>query len=97
MLTDEQIEEYDERVDETGINVYRLVTKLVGPIEPVGETHEDTKRLDNLKHMVAVVSMLIEDIGVVAEMEDRFHQASIKEAGGYAFNFLRSLVPDEVV
>ena len=41
------------------INMYEVVTKLVGPINPVGETRRDAERLENLKVMGELVGALI--------------------------------------
>lgn len=36
------------------MDIYEVVTKLVGPIDPAGETHTDKKRFENLKVMCDV-------------------------------------------
>ena len=65
-----------------------VVDKLVGKIDPVGETNTDEKRLENLKTMCALVDSLVTDIWYVAQNKDRC-EYSIKQAGIYAEKFLR--------
>lgn len=70
---------------------YDVVTKLIGPIAPQGATHIDDKRLKNLKEMTELVQALITDIKYVAQYKDR-HEASMKEAGKFADDFLKELL-----
>lgn len=64
-----------------------IVKKLVGQIEPVGETHTDEKRFENLKQMTALVDQLICEIQEVAEFRDRV-ESSLARSGRHAHNFL---------
>ena len=63
-----------------------IVRKLVGPIDPVGETHEDERRFTNLQVMCRVVGNLLLDIDEVLQKktDQRF---SVKRAGDYADKF----------
>ena len=65
------------------IDVYEIVIKLVGPIEPVGETRTDEKCFENLKTMTELVERLLHDIADVAVQKER-PEFSIKKAGEYA-------------
>lgn len=67
-----------------------IVQKLVGSITPAGESHLDTKRLENLKVMCDLVEDLVYEITFVARDEDRY-EASMKEMGTYARKFLDNL------
>jgi len=64
----------------TADEAYKVITKLIGPINPVGETHIDTGRFDNLKVMTDVVEMLLIDIDKVTANKDR-HEYSMNLAG----------------
>jgi len=76
------------------INVYEVVRKLIGPIYPVGETHTDDKRFENLKEMTALIEDLVQDLfGLDAERAS--HQFSVKRAADYASDFVKNLVPDK--
>ena len=71
-------------------NIKEIVQKLVGSISPAGESHLDTKRLENLKVMCSLVEDLVYEINFVARDEDR-HEASMKAMGTYARKFLDNL------
>lgn len=70
--------------------MYEVVTKLVGPTLPVGETHTDEQRFENLKVLTQLVESLIKDISLVAQLRGQY-QHSISKAGKYAHDFLDSL------
>jgi hypothetical protein len=71
----------------TADEAYKVITKLIGPINPVGETHTDTSRFENLKVMTEVVDQLLTDIDRVASYHDRI-EYSMKLAGQHACKFL---------
>lgn len=55
--------------------VYDLVMKMNGPIKPAGETNADDKRLENLKELTRVSSMIIDDIADVAAYSARYEHS----------------------
>lgn len=69
-----------------------IVRKLIGPINPVGESYTDEERLENLKQLCNLVESLLLDIDEVAFHKNR-PEYSIKRAGDYADKFIQ----DEVV
>jgi len=66
-----------------------IVMKLTGGIKPVGSTHIDTERLDNLKTLTAVVDSLLFDIEEVSRMDGL--EASIQDAAHFSKQFLRHI------
>lgn len=66
---------------------YDIVKKLVGEIEPVGETNTDEKRFKNLEQMTNLVDSLLLEIRTVSECKTS-HEYSVKKAGEFADNFL---------
>lgn len=46
--------------------VFDLVYRLLGSVEPVGESNVDERHLDNLKEYDKLIAMLIDTIGVDA-------------------------------
>lgn len=70
-----------------GRTVYEVVTKLIGPIDPIGETNADDDRFDNLKELAILVDKLVYDIDAVIPNKRRA-EFSMKRAGEYADNFL---------
>jgi hypothetical protein len=69
-----------------------VVNKLIGPIEPVGETTTDEKRYENLKAQCELVEQLILDIQYVAKNNKDRHEHSMKRAGEYADRFLTNTI-----
>ena len=76
------------------MNIYEVVTKVVGPINPVGETHTDNRRFDNLEVMCDLVDRLLTDIDGVAQNKHRC-EYSMKKAGVYASDFYTQIGIEE--
>ena len=70
--------------------VYLVVQKLIGNICPIGATHTDNNRFDNLKELCKLVDKLVYDIDHITTYKDS-QMYSIKRAGEYADNFLTQL------
>ena len=67
---------------------YDVVKKLIGEINPVGESNEDNKRFENLKAMCELLNEIHTAVDNVAyEYRDR-QEFSIKRACDYAKNQL---------
>lgn len=69
-----------------------VVKKLIGNINPVGETNTDNERFENLKEMCELVNNLIECIDDVSYNNRNSHEASIKRASVYASDFLKDTI-----
>ena len=69
------------------MNLHQIVTKLVGPVDAIGEHNADQKRLANLKTLTELVEMLLLDIHYAARSANN-HQDSMKAIGKYAKEFL---------
>jgi hypothetical protein len=72
------------------INVEITKENLEKPIIPVGETYEDTRRLENLKERIDLIEYLLLDVRKTAEDKNRI-EYSMREAGKLADDFLNSL------
>ena len=72
------------------MNIYDLVRKILGGIQPVAETHCDDEKYENLKATIELVELLIGDIGEVAKEKDR-QEFSVSRAGKRANEFLITL------
>lgn len=72
------------------MTLYDIVKKLAGPIDPVGETNADTKRLENLKATIDLVDRLVFDIAESAKSKDR-QESSMEKIGRKAYEFLSLL------
>jgi len=73
----------------SNIDLYEVVRKLTGNIEPVGETYADNASFENLKALTELVDRLVTDIDSVAENEGR-SEFSMQRAGKHASHFLTS-------
>lgn len=72
------------------MDYYTVVKKLLGPIEPVGETNCDNERLENLENTIKLVDNLLFDIGRVSGYKD-CQEYSRSRAGKRAENFLNDV------
>lgn len=50
-------------------DIYEVIKKLVGSIEPVGSTHVDEARLKNTETLGLVVLLLVDDLVRVAQRD----------------------------
>lgn len=71
------------------MDIYDVVKKLVGNINPVGETNTDNQRFDNLQVMVDLLDKLLVDVGDVARFNLKRHEYSRERAGKLAHRFLK--------
>ncbi len=68
-----------------------VVNKLIGKIQPIGESHNDEIRFKNLEAMTHLITGLIQDVDRVAyENRDRTEH-SMKKAGEFAQKFLDNI------
>ena len=72
------------------MELHEIITKLTGPISPVGETHIDNVRYENLKTAIELVEWLLTDINHVAINKDRA-EYSMSRAGKCAAKFLSTV------
>ena len=73
------------------MNHTEIVKKLVGNIQPAGESHTDKERFENLKDMCLLVDNLVSEIVDVSKNKDRYEH-SMKEMGLFANKFLNEMV-----
>lgn len=69
--------------------IIEVVSALVGEVEAVGETHEDKRRLENLKKMIDLSDHLLQKIYEASLTRYRV-EASMKEIGEQAHKYLLS-------
>lgn len=69
---------------------YDVIKKLLGPIEPVGESNFDEKRYENLEATIEVVDKLLCDLNEVAGEDDRLEH-SIAKIGKRASQFIKDI------
>jgi hypothetical protein len=69
------------------MEIYDIVKKLIGPIEPIGETNSDEQRFKNLENMIDLTGKLLSDIIEVSQYE-KCEQHSMSKAGKLARQFM---------
>ena len=76
--------------------MFDIVMKLTGQIEPVGETHTDDKRFENLQILLKLMCKLHVEIDRIAtENKDR-QECSMARAGKLCNEYLDWLgIPDD--
>lgn len=72
------------------MRIDEIVMKLIGDIEPVGDSGIDEKRLENLTDLCALTDNLLERIASLRRHSSR-HEASIKKIGNQAMKFFISI------
>jgi hypothetical protein len=65
-----------------------VVLKLVGPINPIGETNEDNKRFENLKVIMELINDLIQYTDDMAYSNKDHYEYSRKRASDYVYKYL---------
>jgi hypothetical protein len=73
------------------MDLYEVTKKLIGSIDPVGESRVDEIRFENLKVMLDLVERLIDEINDVAIENACRNEASMKKAGEIARQFIYSI------
>ena len=72
---------------------FDIVKKLIGAVEPYGDSRIDEQRLENLNDMQILVEQLIRDIKSVAKYSDR-PERSMHQIGLQAKMFLSEIAND---
>lgn len=72
------------------MEIDEIVMKLIGPVDPVGETNEDEKRMDNLNVLINLVDDLLYNVYKVSKERNRTEH-SIKEMGCRAYGYIDSV------
>lgn len=60
-----------------------ILLKLIGPIRPVGDCNEDSKRFENLREYCALAEGMVREIQALTKFANG-HEGSVKKAGKYA-------------
>jgi hypothetical protein len=73
------------------IDIYEVVRKLIGPINPVGDSHLDAQRIENMKAYVNLAEKICMDIQDIASNNKDSPMHSVKKIGKIAQDFIRVL------
>lgn len=77
----------------SGVTVTDVVRKLIGPIEPQGESTGDARRYENLEAMTTLIHELLMDLSYVARSRNSY-ESSVQHAGKHAAKFLNTLTEE---
>ena len=70
------------------MDMYEIVMKLVGEVNPVGELHVDSERFDNLVVLTELTDRLLTDIDRIATDNKNRVEYSMNKAGKHCDEFL---------
>ena len=70
------------------MNYTEILMKLIGPISPVGETHTDNDRYENLKELLEVAENILDKITSVSRYNKDRMEYSRARAGKLCDKFL---------
>ncbi len=73
------------------MDITEVVKKLIGNINPIGESNTDGKRLQNLEAMCIVCDNLTSEINEMVQRNKHSKEHSIKEAVRMGSKFLEDL------
>ncbi len=78
------------------MEIYDVVKKLVGSIDPVGSSHIDKEAFENLKVMIQLMDDIHTDLDNILYENKNMHEQSIKDSIEYINKFFDSLgIPKE--
>lgn len=77
------------------MEIIDIVRKLIGPVEAVGDSGLDEKRLKNLEATCDLVNRLLYDIHQASHSSDN-HQHSMKVIGQRAKEFLQEVKDSDI-
>ncbi len=70
---------------------YDVIKKLIGKINPIGESNTDAARFKNLEELTSLVENLITDIDDMAFNNKDAYEFSVKKAANHATEFLNRI------
>lgn len=60
------------------MDIYQIVMKLVGPVEPIGDSGADIKRLENLQELTKLIDQLLTEVDeIVRDNKDHYEHSRI--------------------
>ena len=71
--------------------IYDVVMKIIGPINPIGETNEDDRRLENLRTFIDLTNRFLANIDDIAGTYKNAREFSKKRAADVCAAFYNDL------
>lgn len=72
------------------MDLHEIVSKLAGPIAPIGDSGYDDRAYENLKVVIDLADSLLAEIIQVSSFQGR-HEGSMDKAGAHASEFLKEV------
>lgn len=76
------------------MDLYDIVMKLAGPVQPTGDHGEDTRRFANLKALTDMLERVLVDVRAAARCANR-PEESMRRIGMYANGFINEIAEDQ--
>lgn len=73
----------------TEMTTVDVVKKLVGPINPIGDSGEDARRYENIVHMSKVIEELVREMEYVVHSNRHAYEGSVRKSADFAEKFLK--------
>lgn len=73
------------------MELFDIVIKLTGPVEPVGETHTDNERFENLKKLLELMRELHMKVDGMTTSDSARGEFSIRRSGLECHEYLNWL------
>jgi len=73
------------------MEISEVVMRLIGAVEPIGETHADDKRFTNLTNLTLLVNSLLCEIESIYRLNKQSSEYSVKRASAHCESFLRMI------
>ena len=70
------------------MSISEILKKLLGEIEPVGETNEDNKRFNNIQNYYETLSFILAQLSDASRYKDK-PQASLQRIGEECYDILK--------
>ena len=77
------------------LEYFTIIEKLIGPIEPVGDSDVDRIRLKNLEQYTNLIDKMLVEVDSIASSYKDHHQSSLSVAGEHCSKFMDSLGIEE--
>lgn len=74
------------------MTTHQLVKKVIGPINPIGQSSVDLKRFENLHEMTNLVESLLSDIDDIIYNNSDAKEYSVKKSVDFAKKFMQETV-----
>ena len=72
-------------------DIYKVVIALIGEVKPIGETHIDDVRYENLAKLTALTDALLDDIDEIATENKDKVEYSMRKASKFCSDFYNHL------